>query len=252
MPTTFVKLDRNLLSWGWFHDSNTLKLWLFIIISANVVPQMFQGVEIKRGSLATSHASLAREMRLTISQIRTALKHLEQTGSVSVRKYPKFLEISVLNYDLYQGIYQLNTADQSQENRSAIAAESQENRSAIAAESQQYNNEIMKECNNEIMKECEEKKRAHGKLNNVFITDSEYNAFVSEYPDTAEDIIDELSVRIATGDSRYRKGHIGHLYIFAANYNKKRSENSHRPSYDIDSVVRQSMMFDPTDTKRHC
>ena len=251
MPTTFVKLDRNLLSWGWFHDSNTLKLWLFIIISANVVPQMFQGVEIKRGSLATSHASLAREMRLTISQIRTALKHLEQTGSVSVRKYPKFLEISVLNYDLYQGIYQLNTADQSQENRSAIADQSQENRSAIAAESQQYNNEIMKECNNEIMKECEEKKHAHGKLNNVFITDSEYNAFVSEYPDTAEDIIDELSVRIATGDSRYRKGHIGHLYIFAANYNKKRPD-SHRPSYDIDSVVRQSMMFDPTDTKRNC
>ena len=102
---------------------------------------------------------------------------------------------------------------------------------------------------NERLRECESAAHAHahGKLNNVFITDDEYKAFCRQYS-FADAVIDELSVKIATGDPKYSTGHLGHLYVFANNYNERKAPA--QPSYDIDTAMKRAYALDPTKTKR--
>ena len=255
MPTTFIKLDRSITKWRWFQDRNTLQLWLYILINANITDYGFEDITVHRGELVTSYDSLSKSTGQTVKELRTALGHLIKTGEVAIRKYPKFSVISVINYNLYQG------SGQATGNQWAVQGQATDNQWAVqgqaegkqrAEEGQQYNNERMKECNNEIMEEaCAQSPHAHGRLGNVFLTEKEYKQFLSDYPLIAEKVIDELSVKIATGDGRYRKGHIGHLYIFARNYTEEKSETEKKPSFDIELAMKRSLMIDPTKTKRN-
>lgn len=101
-PSTYIKLDRNILTWGWYTDASTVRLFIHIILKANIKECTFLGVAVKRGQLVTSYSSLAKELNLSIKSVRTALKHLKETGEVAITIYPKFSLISVVNYDRYQ------------------------------------------------------------------------------------------------------------------------------------------------------
>ncbi len=244
MPTTFIKLDRSIANWRWFQDRNTLQLWIYILMSANITDHDFEKVTVHRGELVSSYDSLSKATGMTVKEVRTALGHLVETGEVAIRRFPKFSVISIINYNMYQG--------DGQSSGKQRAEYGQAEGNVRANYGQQYNNVRMKEVKNEIMEECvEEEKHAHGRLNNVFITESEYEQFKAEYPFSAENIIDELSAKIATGDSRYQKGHLGHLYIFARNYTPEKAEREEKkPAYDIELALRRSLMIDPTKTKR--
>lgn len=100
--STFIKLDRNITRWRWFTDGNTLKVWIWLLINANIEDYDFLGETIHRGQLATSRKSIAAGAGLTERQARTALEHLKKSGEVSVKLRPKYQVITVQNYDLYQ------------------------------------------------------------------------------------------------------------------------------------------------------
>ena len=100
--TTFIKIDRNILDWGWYKDVNTKALFLHLLLTANIKPGKFMNVEIRRGELATSHKSLAEALGISIKSVRTALKHLEEGGEVAVKRHPRFSVISIPRYDYYQ------------------------------------------------------------------------------------------------------------------------------------------------------
>lgn len=106
--TTFIKLDRNILEWRWYRDQNTKALFIHLLIKANVVEHDFETAHIPRGSLATSYASLAAETGLSIRNIRTALKHLQETGEVTVNRHSHFSVISIPKYDYYQSQVTVN------------------------------------------------------------------------------------------------------------------------------------------------
>ena len=252
MPTTFIKLDRSLSTWRWFQDRNTLQLWIYILMNANIIDHGFEKITVHRGDFVTSYESLSKATGMSVKEVRTALSHLVETGEVAIRKYPKFSVISVLNYNLYQGDGQASGSQwagygQASGRPKAIDRQAEDKRRA--EQRQQYNNVIMKEINNERMKECEEEKHPHGRFNNVFITDSEYALFCSEYPLTSEEIINELSAKILTDENKYKHGHIGHLYVFAKHYSEPKQEEK-KPSFDIELAMRRSLNIDPTKTKR--
>ena len=100
--TTYIKLDRNITSWGWYKDEKTFKLWIHLLLSANIKDHTFMGVEIHRGELATSYKSLAIETGLSVKSVRTALEHLKATGEVAVNRQAKFSIISIPRFDYYQ------------------------------------------------------------------------------------------------------------------------------------------------------
>ena len=101
-PSTFIKLDRNLKDWRWIKSPNTLAVWIWLLMSANIRPCDFENETIQRGQLATSRKTIAAGLGLTERQVRTALDHLKSTGEVSVKKRSKYQVITIPNYDKYQ------------------------------------------------------------------------------------------------------------------------------------------------------
>lgn len=98
----YIKISRKILEWEWYKDANTKVLFLHILLKANWKPGRFQGVEVPRGSFVTSLQNLAIETGLTVRNVRTALKHLENTGEVTSNRHAKFSVITIKNYDKYQ------------------------------------------------------------------------------------------------------------------------------------------------------
>lgn len=98
----YVKISRKILEWEWYKDVNTKVVFFHILLKANWKNGRFQGMEIPRGSFATSYQSLAEETGLTVMNVRTAIKHLKLTHEITVSKHSKFSVITVKNYDAYQ------------------------------------------------------------------------------------------------------------------------------------------------------
>ena len=100
--TTFIKLDRSIEKWRWYKDGNTMRVFLHLLLNANVVPHDFENITIERGSLATSYDSLSGTLNLTKHQVRTAITHLKDTGTITSKIHKKFQVITIVNYDYYQ------------------------------------------------------------------------------------------------------------------------------------------------------
>ena len=97
-----VKIDRKILEWEWYSDIKTCRLFIHMLLRANWKDGRFQGVEIKRGSFASSYRQIANETNLSEREVRTALKHLIATEEVTVIRHQKFSVFTIKNYDKYQ------------------------------------------------------------------------------------------------------------------------------------------------------
>lgn len=106
--STFVKLDRNILKWRWYKDETTFRLFVHLIINANISDCGFEKITVRRGQLVTSYPHLAYDLGVSVKKIRTALNHLKETGEVAVSSCSKYSVITVLNYDKYQSNGQSN------------------------------------------------------------------------------------------------------------------------------------------------
>lgn len=131
-PTTWIKLDRGITDWRWYTDPNTFRVFIHLLLNANVEDHDFRTETIHRGELATSTQKLAEALKLSYKQVRTALTHLEDTQEVAITRRSKYLVISILNYDRYQ----------SAGNQKAIKGQSKGNQRATIKE---YKNKRIKE-----------------------------------------------------------------------------------------------------------
>lgn len=122
-PTSWIKLDRNILEWRWFKASPiTTVVFLYILLRANTKPGDFGNVHILRGQLVTSHNRIAADLNLTVGQVRTALDHLKSTGEIRTTSGPKYSIITIVNYSKYQG----GTAGKPQANNRQAAGRQQQ------------------------------------------------------------------------------------------------------------------------------
>ena len=103
-PSTFVKVDRNILKWRWFQNPNTLAVWLWLILSANIEDHDFMKDTIHRGEVATSRRRIMTDTGLSEQQVRTALNHLKATGEITVRHGANYQVITLVCYDQYQSV----------------------------------------------------------------------------------------------------------------------------------------------------
>lgn len=100
--STFIKLDRNIISWRWYKNPKILSVFIWLLVKANIKDGYFEKDTIKRGSLATSNAHIADGCGLTIDNVRTALANLEQTGEIVRIVRNHYQIITVVNYESYQ------------------------------------------------------------------------------------------------------------------------------------------------------
>ena len=127
--TGFIKIDRNIVRWRWYKNHQTFHVFISLLLMANYKDADFERDTIHRGQLATSLESLSNSTSLTISQVRTALSHLKETGEIAITRRSRYLVITVLNYSKYQDIDNQMTI-KSHSNRNQIAFKSQQSKNS--------------------------------------------------------------------------------------------------------------------------
>ena len=167
----YIRIYRQIRSWEWFQDANTLLLYLYILLSVNYTDGSFKGEPVKRGQMVTSLPSLSTGTGLSIRQVRTALEHLKTTGEVTDEISPRGRVITVLKYDDYQ-IATDNLTGKRQANDTQLDRQTTDN---LTGERQQYNN------NNKNIRKEEEKKEKKNKVT-ASGGDERFDLFWATYP----------------------------------------------------------------------
>lgn len=101
--TTWIKLDRNIMNWRWYQDPNTFRVFIHLLLNANIEERGFMTDTIHRGECVISIGKMAKTLGITYDQARTALNHLRETKEITSKQRPKYLVISITNYEKYQG-----------------------------------------------------------------------------------------------------------------------------------------------------
>lgn len=109
--SNYIKINRSILDWEWYQDNNTKVLFLHMMLKANWKKAKFKGVDIDRGSFASSYQSLSSETGLSVQNIRTSIRKLKSTGEITVTKYSKFTVFTVNNYCEYQKSNKVSNAE---------------------------------------------------------------------------------------------------------------------------------------------
>lgn len=107
----YIKEYRSLLSWGWFKDPFTAHLWEYLRLAANWDETVFKGKPVRRGELVTSYPAMAEATGMSVQNVRTAIRHLKQTGEIEMKSFRDFSIVTIVNYDRYQAD---NSLDNSQ------------------------------------------------------------------------------------------------------------------------------------------
>lgn len=94
----FVAVPRGLTDWEWYTEPNTARLFIHLLLTANWQEKQWRGVTIRPGQLVTSQARLAKQLHLSVRNIRTALDHLQVTGWVTVKAGSKYSIVTINNY----------------------------------------------------------------------------------------------------------------------------------------------------------
>ena len=102
MNVGWIKLHRQILNWEWYSDTNTFRLFIHLLLTANFKDQKYQGKLIKKGSLLTGRDKLSYETGLSVREVRTCLERLKSTNEIAIKSNSKGTEIQIVNYDKYQ------------------------------------------------------------------------------------------------------------------------------------------------------
>lgn len=175
----YIKLHRKLTKWEWYHNANTFRVFIHLLLTANYEPRRFEGRTIERGQRVTSISKLSKELKVSVQSIRTALNHLKSTGELTIETTPKYTIITINNYISYQQLTNDLTNDQQTANK------------RLTNDQQQWKKD--KERKRKIKKGERGTLSPHGTFGNVFLSDSEVADLKSKYPHHYQSKIDRLS-----------------------------------------------------------
>ena len=103
MKNSFIQLNRKILTWQWYKNPNVFRVFVHCLLKANHKDNKFEGKIIPRGSLATSYDSIAHDLKLTKAQVRRVIKNLIASREVVTKRAPRYLLVTLVKYNDYQG-----------------------------------------------------------------------------------------------------------------------------------------------------
>jgi len=101
----WIKLHKTLKDWEWYDDHNATRLLVHLLLSVNYEDKTWKGQTIKAGSCVTSWDNLAKEIKLSVKQTRTAMAKLEASKEVARYTTNKWQAISLVKWDKLQVEY---------------------------------------------------------------------------------------------------------------------------------------------------
>lgn len=102
MDNTYIKLFRKMLTWEWYGDTNTFRVFMHILLKANYEPSRYRGHEIGAGECVFGRKKWAKELKLSEPAIRTAMNHLKATGEITTKATNKFTIVHLEKWEFWQ------------------------------------------------------------------------------------------------------------------------------------------------------
>ena len=104
MKESDIKLFRKMAEWEHFKDSNTVHVFLFLLIFAVGNDMECHGRTLQAGQYITSIKKIAESTGLTVKQVRRCLSVLKDSGEISADTINhEYTVYTVVNYAQYQG-----------------------------------------------------------------------------------------------------------------------------------------------------
>lgn len=98
----WVRINRRLLEWEWHDRSEMVALLVHILLLANQEKRQWHGISIEPGQVATTIGELCTLTGLTTQRTRTAIKHLEECGMLTIKSTNKYSIITICNTGYYE------------------------------------------------------------------------------------------------------------------------------------------------------
>jgi len=114
----WIKLHRSLLDWEWYDDQNTTRLLIHFLVSVNFEDKVWKGIEVKKGQLIFSWETLSKATGLTVQQLRSSMKRLENSKEIIRESTNKFQLISLVKWDKLQSEEKKITGKQQEKKQS--------------------------------------------------------------------------------------------------------------------------------------
>lgn len=200
----FVLIHRDIQK-SWIWDSNepfdkrSAFTDLILMMNHEERKIQFNGeiITVERGSKVTSLRDLAQRWGWSTKKVSGFLSRLEEGGTAIIERNTRFTLIKLVNYDIYQPSTKSKETVKKQAGNSEVTLRKTNNK---LNELNTLNKTLSKDS------VCDISAHPHGRFQNVFLTDEEYEAYRREHPDIDE-IIEELSEAIDTDPKRYQDGH---------------------------------------------
>ena len=100
---SYIKLFRKMSEWEHFKDSNTVHVFLFLLISAVGNDTVYNGFRLKCGQFVTTVKKISESTGLTVKQVRRCIDLLKESGEIKTDSTNQYTIFTVLNYSEYQG-----------------------------------------------------------------------------------------------------------------------------------------------------
>lgn len=188
----FIKLNRSILKWGWYDDPITKAVFLHLLLNANWKESEYRGKKIGIGEVVYGRKKFAKELGLSEQNVRTAIKHLSETGEISTSKVTnKFTVIKIEKWTIYQG-----DSEKANQQTNQRLTNNQPTTNHIQ--------EGKKGRREEREREARARKgaKARGRKKNVWLTDEEYSAIKNRF-ENATKLIDHVGYIIANAKRNY-------------------------------------------------
>lgn len=98
----FIKLDRQILNWGWFKKPEMVQVWVYLLLTAQHQDIYENGIYLKRGEVLFGRKKASRDLGLSEQTIRTCINRLKSTNEITTKSTNKYTIITILKYDDYQ------------------------------------------------------------------------------------------------------------------------------------------------------
>lgn len=100
----WVKLHRQFLTWEWYDDLPTFRVFMHLLLTANYEPTRYHGFAVPAGGLVIGLNSLAKSTCISIQQTRTALAKLKSTNEITIQTTNNFSIVTITCWEKYQSI----------------------------------------------------------------------------------------------------------------------------------------------------
>lgn len=89
--------------WEHFKDSNTVHVFIYLLISAVGIDTVYNGFRLKAGQYVTTIKHISESTGLSAMQVRRCVNVLKQSGEIETKSTNQYTVFTVLHYSDYQG-----------------------------------------------------------------------------------------------------------------------------------------------------